>query len=261
MKKIYTLLFVVIIVAGGFTLFFRSEQIKSIVLDASYPVLKVANTVEEFFSFVLKHFQSQNSLVEENKMLQQKIELLKARIVQLRKAEIQNEKLKEILNFTEKHPDFSLKVARIIGYSPDNWSNFVIIDVGSFDGVKKGDVVVAGGYLIGQVYQVGAFSSSVILVSDKNFKISARCRKTREFVFFQGKNRQEGKLIFVKPEQDIRIGDIIETEGFDKIPSGIPIGRVKSISYVEGNFYKDVIVSLNLNPYKVEYVVVFLGKK
>ncbi|MBK3333166.1 rod shape-determining protein MreC [Persephonella atlantica] len=261
MKKIYALVFVSAVVAVSFLYFFRNEQLKGIILDASYPVFKMADTVEEFFLSVFKHFQSQSSIIEENRQLEKKIELLKARIIQLKKVEAENKKLKRLLQFTDKYPDYKLKVARIIGYSPDNWRDFVIVDAGSFDGIKKGDLVVANGLLLGQVYQVGAFSSSVILVSDKNFRISARCRKTGEFVFFQGKDRKEGRLMFVKPEQDIRIGDVVETEGFEKVPSGVPIGKIKSVSYVEGNFYKNVTVSLSLNPYSIEYVVIFSGKK
>ena len=261
MRKRYIIGFLVFLVLGGVIFSFKNGQIKEIVLDASYPILKAINLVESSFTDIFLYFQSKNSLIEENKELEKKIELLKARIIQLNKVEAENRKLRQILSFTQKYPEYNLKVVRIIAYSPDNWSSFIIIDAGSSDGIKKGDIVVANGFLLGQVYQVGAFSSSAILVSDKNFRISARCRKTREFVFFQGKNRFEGKLIFVRPEQDIRIGDVIETEGFDKAPSGIPIGVIKSVSYVEGDFYKDVTVSLNINPYDTEYVVVFSGKK
>ncbi len=261
MKKKHLLILLFLVLVGGIVFFFRNGQFKEVTLDAFYPILKTANVVEEFFETALLYFKSQNSLIEENQQLHRKMELLKAHIIQLKKLEIENKELKRILNFIDKYPEFDLKIARVIGYSPDNWSNFIIIDAGSFDGIKKGDIVVSDGFLLGQIYQVGAFSSSVVLVSDKNFKISARCRKTREFVFFQGKNREEGRLIFVRPEQDIRIGDVIETDGLGKVPSGIPIGVVNSVSYVEGNFYKDVTVSLNLNPYNIEYVVIFSGRK
>ncbi|MDQ7056440.1 MAG: rod shape-determining protein MreC [Persephonella sp.] len=137
MKKIYVLIFISAVVAVSFLYFFRNEQLKGIVLDASYPVFKVADTVEGFFLSVFKHFQSQSRIIEENRQLQKKIELLKARIIQLKKVETENKRLKRLLQFTDKYPDYRLRVARIIGYSPDNWRNLLLLMAGSFDGIKR----------------------------------------------------------------------------------------------------------------------------
>lgn len=112
------------------------------------------------------------------------------------------------------------------------------------------------------MYSVGPFSSSVLLVSDKNFRIPARTRKTRELVFFQGKDLKSGVLKYVKPQQDIRIGDIIETTDVGKnYPPGIPIGKIKSINYEEGDFFKNVDIKLDINPLSVEYVVVITKRE
>ncbi|WP_457639730.1 rod shape-determining protein MreC [Persephonella sp.] len=261
-KKLIAAGVAVVLLAVGGTAVIKLPLLKSIALDASQPFLTAVNFVSDTFSRVLYYFSSKNQLIEENKKLQQKVELLKAQVVYLKSVEKENAHLREIVNFISRIPQFQFKTGKIIGYSPDNWSSYVVINLGSADGIKRGDVVIANGYLFGEVYQVGLYSSSVVLTSDKNFKISARCRKTGEAVFFQGKNTQEGVLLYVKPHQDIRIGDIVETDSLNrKIPSGIPIGTVKTVSYVEGNFYKDVSVSLPLNPWEIEYVVVVLGEK
>jgi len=261
-KRLFIYILTVLALISGGTFIVKTDFIKSIALDASYPFLKSVSEIKEFAVFLTQLFGSKSSLINENKKLQQEVEILKAQIIYLKNIENENKNLKKILNFIKKKPEFSFKTGKIIGFSPDNWNRFVIINTGSTDGIKKGDVVVANGYLFGEIYQVGAFSSSVILTSDKNFMISARCRKTREAVYYRGKNINEGKLIYVKPEQDIRIGDVVETAGFESgIPEGIPIGTIKSVSYEEGNFYKDVTVSLNINPLEIEYVVVISRKE
>ncbi len=261
-KRLYIYVFtVLILLAGGFFVV-KTDLVKSIALDASYPFLRSVSELKDFAIFLTQILSSKDSLINKNKKLQQEIELLKAQIIYLKNIESENNNLKKILNFVSNKPEFSFKTGKIIGYSSDSWNGFVIINIGSTDGIKKGDIVVANGYLFGEVYQVGAFSSSVILTSDKNFMISARCRKTREAVFYRGKNTKEGKLLYVKPEQDIRIGDVVETAGFESgIPEGIPIGTVKSVSYDEGNFYKNVSVSLNINPLETEYVIVLSRKE
>ncbi|WP_293442430.1 rod shape-determining protein MreC [Persephonella sp.] len=261
-KRLIIYIFLIVFLLSGGTFIIKTGLIKSIVLDASYPFIKSVAEIKEFFDFLAEMIRSQKDLIQQNKKLQQEVEILKAQIIYLKNIENENKNLKKMLNFVKERSDFSFKAGKIIGYSPDSWNGFVIINLGSMDGIKKGDIVVANGYLFGEVYQVGAFSSSVILTSDKNFMISARCRKTREAVFYRGKNTKEGKLLYVKPDQDIRIGDIVETAGFESgIPEGIPIGTVKSISYDEGNFYKDVSVSLSLNPLEIEYVIVLSRKE
>ena len=258
-KKLILISLIFLLVIGGGLLVVRTDFVKGLALDVSYPFMYAFDKVSGFFDYISQMIASKTELIQENNNLQQKLELLKAQIIYLKRLEDENAELKKQLNVVNRYPNFRLITGRIIGYSPDNWSEYVVINIGEKDGIKEGDIVVSNGYLFGQVYQVGKFSSSVILISDKNFRISARCRKTREFVLFQGKNEKEGQLIFVKPEQDIRIGDIVETSGVEnKIPEGIPIGEISSVSYEEGNFYKNVSVSLKINPFKTEYVVVFI---
>lgn len=261
-KKVLISVFSAVLLLLVGTFIVRTDFVKSTALDASQPFLNAVSNFSRFLNYLFEMYSSKDKLIQENENLQKKVELLKAQIIYLKKLENENLKLKQITNFVKRYPEYSFKTGRIIGYSPDNWNSFVVINLGKNDGIKTGDIVVSDGYLLGEVYQTGMYSSSVILVSDKNFRISARCRKTREAVFYQGKNRKEGRLLYVRPEQDIRIGDIIETSGIDSgIPEGIPIGTVKSVSYEEGDFYKDVSVKINVNPMEVEYVVVISRKE
>ncbi|WP_457641385.1 rod shape-determining protein MreC [Persephonella sp.] len=253
------LLVLVFIIAVYFFVFPRS---KGVVLTVFHPLFKGMEIIHEGAISIADVLKSNYELTKENKNLKKEIERLKGEIALLKQYEIENKELAKIANFKKKVKGFNLVTGKVIGFSPDNWSNFLIIDLGKKSGIKKGNLVISDGYLLGIVSHVGMFSSSILLVSDKNFKIPARTRKTREFVFFQGKDLKTGILKYVKPEQDIRMGDIIETTNIDKeYPSGIPIGKVKSIDYEEGDFFKNVDISLDINPFAVEYVVVITNKK
>ncbi len=204
--------------------------------------------------------------MEQNEQLKNELDIAKMKLIELKNYENENAELKKLLNFVQElkkstKQNLNFVGGKVIGYSGDNWINSIIIDVGSSSNIKEGDLVVADGYLVGIVSEVGQFSSSVLLVSNKNFKITCRTKKTREVCFFQGVDNNTGRLNFVKPEQDIRIGDIIETTNLDGKPQGIPIGVVKEVSYEEGNFFKDVKIKLFLYPYSLEYVMVLIGSE
>ena len=214
--------------------------------------------IAEIGSDLVQTMESKSKLLEENEELKRKIDLLELKIVQYKNLEIENTKLKKLLNFINRINTQKLDyiTGKVIGYSGDNWINSLIINLGSNDGIKEGDIVVADGYLAGVVSEVGLFSSTVLLTSNKNFYLTVRTKKTREIAFFQGIDINSGILKYVKPEQDIRIGDIVETAGIDGYPAGIPIGMVKEVYYEEGNFFQDIKVKLFLYPYNLEYVVV-----
>ncbi len=242
------------------------SSVKGIVLTITYPIQYITYNVIEFVDETITIVKDNKKLLEQNKQLKSELDLLKIQLIELKNLENENLKLKNLLNFIQdlqkkSKRDLIFVSSKVIGYSGDNWINSIIIDVGNSSGIQEGDLVIANGYLVGIVSEVGQFSSSVLLVSNKNFKITCRTRKTREVCFFQGVDNKTGKLNFVKPEQDIRIGDIIETTNLDNKPSGIPIGVIKEVSYEEGNFFKDVKVKLFLYPYSLEYVVVLLNNR
>ncbi|WP_456402186.1 rod shape-determining protein MreC [Persephonella sp.] len=259
-KKFLAVFFIIVSISAAYLIIFPYS--KGAVLTLFHPFIKGIDSIYTGISSIFTSLENNYKIQKENRELKKEIEKLKTELTILKKYEIENKKLSEILNFKKKFRNFRLVTGKVIGFSPDNWSNFIIINLGRKSGITKGDVVVSDGYLLGVVYNVGVFSSSVLLVSDRNFKIPARTRKTRELVFFQGKDLKSGILRYVKPQQDIRIGDIIETTNVGKnYPEGIPIGKIVSINYEEGNFFKNVDIKLDINPLSVEYVVVITKKE
>ncbi|NPA51887.1 MAG: rod shape-determining protein MreC [Aquificae bacterium] len=239
-------------------------EVKNIFLTIVYPVQKVSSGIYSFYKDKVTLLKDKSKLIEENKLLKQELDYLRFKIIELKNKEIENEQLKKLLNFTEKNKDIFKKLyyisGKVIGISPDSLFEFVVINLGKLDGVEEGNFVISNGYLAGILNQVSRYSSSVLLVTNKNFKTTVRLRNTREIAFFQGLNKKYGVLKYVKPEQDIRVGDVVETVGFDEYPAGIPIGIVDDIVYEEGNFFKTIKVKVFLNPTKLEYVLVLKKK-
>ncbi len=257
-KRIFFAVFLVIL----FSLYVFVPKFRASTYDIITPFLKGIMILSEKAENTVKLIEDKYSLIKENKTLKEKIEILKAEIVSLKFLELENQRLREIVHFSHLFPGYEYISAKIIGYSPDNLSKVVFIDAGEKNGISKGDLVVSNGLLFGIVLETGKYSSKVLLITDKNFKITARTRKTREIVFYQGFDNRKGILKLVKPEQDIRIGDIVETAMVDgSYPEGIPIGRISSIEYKEGEFFKKVYVSVEISPYSTEYVVVIKRKK
>ncbi|RUM61794.1 MAG: rod shape-determining protein MreC [Persephonella sp.] len=259
MRKVflYFISFIIFILLATFIL----NKAKIVSFSIVAPILNGISYVDEKINDFLKYIEEKGELIEENKKLKYEVEKLKAKIIHLKSVQYQNMKLKEILRFKENYPRFIIRAGKVIGYSPENWTEFIYINLGKEDGVSKGDLVISNGHLIGIIFDSVNNYSTVMLISNKNFRIPIRTRKTRELAIYQGSNLSYGYLKYVKPEQDIREGDLIETTDIDnRYPAGIPIGVVKSVSYKEGEVFKNVKVEINLNPLNLEYVIVVIGK-
>ncbi len=92
-------------------------------------------------------------LREENQRLQIENQMLKEY-----KAEAQ--RLEKILQFkTAQNDKFQLMSARVIARSPNNWYNYIIIDCGLEDGLKKDMPVISPQGLVGRVATVSQNSA------------------------------------------------------------------------------------------------------
>ncbi len=235
-------------------------QIKVISITILSPIFNGISYIEEKIDETVNLIKDKNEIIQENKRLKKEVEILKEKIMELKYVEYENKELRKLVRFEERYKGYKKITGKVIGFSPDNWSKYIFIDLGENDGIKIGDLVIADGRLIGKVKEVGKNMSTVLLISDAKFSIPARTRRTRERVIYAGKNLKFGVLKNTRPEQDIRIDDIVETREIENYPAGIPIGVVKKVNYVEGSLFKNVIVEINLKPLKLEYVIVITGK-
>ncbi|WP_297887609.1 rod shape-determining protein MreC [Sulfurihydrogenibium sp.] len=218
---------------------------------------KAISSIVESFNNLFVYLQDKKSLLEENKSLKKQIEILKLENQKNFYLEKENEALKKMLDFKNYYGFSHVLVGKVIGFSPDNWVDGFFIDLGKKENIKEGDLVVAGGYLIGIVKVVGQNFSEVMSVNDKNFKITVRTRKTGEICFYNGLDYKKGVLKYVRPEQDIRFSDVVETTVINSSnPEGIPIGIVRKISTKEGEFFREIEIETFYYPYSLNYVLV-----
>lgn len=232
-------------------------KLKFIPLNILYPFQYGVNFVIETFDNSLKLLKDKKELINKANKLELENQKLKLEIIKYQN-EIENVKMvMPIISFVDKYKIKNYTVAKVIGFSPDNWNQSFYIDKGKNDNIKVGDLVVSNGYLIGIVEIVGSYSSEVMSISDKNFKISVRTRKTQEICFSQGLENRKGILKYVRPEQDIRIGDILETTVVNsEATEGIPVGIIRKIAPKEGEFFREIEVETFYYPYNLNYVLV-----
>jgi rod shape-determining protein MreC len=137
---------------------------------------------------------------------------------------------------------YAPKEARVYQRSPSTWTQTVLIDKGSSDGLKVDQPVLNGEGLVGRIEAVSSGNAQVMLLTDPEFGVSAKVATSQEPGTLGPVQGAPGDLLLdnlAKP-QDVHKGDLIITAGtttsrlVSPFPPGIPIGNVSRIDLGEG---------------------------
>ena len=115
------------------------------------------------------------------KTLQQQNESLQSEINELRYANLamaeiyaENQRLREMLNYKNAHPEQRLVVSKVLGRTPGELSDSLYIDKGTDDGVQQDMAVVTVNGLVGLVDEAYPSSARVTLVTSTRCNVGAR---------------------------------------------------------------------------------------
>lgn len=137
---------------------------------------------------------------------------------------------------------------------PFNFRNELVIGAGSDDGVEKGDAVVFGKFIIGEVKDVYTGQSVARTVFDGKFQASVRVGISGYDALFRG--GLEPILTLVPKDAVIKEGDIIYavSPGF---PYGFAMGEIGGAAPSDDRFFQaaNVRVSYDVNLVKAVFVV------
>ena len=217
---------------------------------ASRAVKGVRETWRNYFSLV--------SVAEENQRLKQLLGKASEDGILQRELDLENNRLRDLLVFQRSLPNPAI-AAQIIAKDPSAWFNTVIIDKGAADGLRKGLPAVTSRGIAGQVVEVSAHQSKLMLIIDRNSAVDALVQRTRSRGIVKGAARDECYLDYVMHEDDMRVGDGVVSSGFDGVyPKGLLIGSVSAINFQGSDFFKEVRVTPSVDFDTLEEVLVIL---
>jgi len=167
--------------------------------------------------------------------------------------------LRTMVNDTVKSQQYSYITARVINNSVNRRSNYLTLDKGSMQGIRKDMGVISSAGVVGIVKDVSDHYCTVMSVLHKNTRISTRFKKNNYFgsLVWDGADSREATLLEVAKHVKFTIGDTLVTTVYSAIfPEGILVGTVKHSEIKAGdNFYK-ITVSLSTNFSNLSHVYI-----
>ena len=105
------------------------------------------------------------TVYEQNKMLKSEVEQLRALNLQSNELASENERLRTMLAYKQASTQFDLVIASVIARDSVTWTNTIMINRGTTDGLKK-DMAVITSQGVGNVVEAFSSSAKVELILD-----------------------------------------------------------------------------------------------
>jgi rod shape-determining protein MreC len=156
--------------------------------------------------------------------------------------------------------------AKVISNSTNKRNNFLMINKGSYQGIKNHMGVILGNRIVGQVVGVSTHFSWIMSMLNKESRISGKIKKNNQLVNIEwpGGNYRHGSVKEIPKHVEVRIGDTIITSGnSDIFPEGILIGTISDYTVAQDeNFnYATILFSTDFNSLGYVEIVVDLMRQ
>ena len=184
---------------------------------------------------------SHQQLIQDNEALRRENLLLQAKQQKFDAINEENARLRRLLNASER-TTAQVKIARLLSVDLDPYTQRIVINQGKRDGAYLGQPVIDANGLLGQVIQVGPFSSEVLLISDPGSAVPVIDVRSGLRLLAVGTGQSDSLGLRSAPNTaDIRVGDQIVTSGLGgRFPPDYPVCKITSIARTPGDPFAQV---------------------
>jgi rod shape-determining protein MreC len=239
----------------------NTQAVENLILRPVTPVQDHLSSLANDFSDLVQTFRDIQELRRRNEELQSLANSLMIENVHLKELESENEALRQLLQFTQANPTDSFRAAEVVGHvigqDPSNFLRYIIIDVGTGDGVAKGMPVLTDRGLVGRIVEVSSRSSKVLLINDVSSSVNAIIQSSRATGIVEGK--ADGGLVmkYIPQSVKVNVGDIILTSGLGAtFPKRLVIGQVTAVHKRDIELFQQAEIKPTVDFDRVEIVLV-----
>lgn len=222
----------------------RQPLLESVRYAASYvlyPAHQLATMPVGLVNWLDEQTSTHTYLSEQNRQLTARNLVLEMKAQRLASLEAENIELRELLSASEQVDD-SVLVSTVIAVDPDPYSNLILVNKGSEDGVFKGQPVLDAHGLLGQVIDVLPTQSRVMMIADSNHAMPVQVNRNGVRAIATGVGSLDRlELIYVPNTADIQVGDLLVSSGLGgRYPRGYPVAVVEDVTHTDGDMFASV---------------------
>lgn len=255
---ILVLVALILIFVSAFTTWLN--PVRSLALDLVAPLYRVTDLPSRIGEWTRTSFADREDLLSEIQRLQDENLILEGRSQTMADVAAENTRLRQLLNAAEL-VQARVLIAELIGVPPDVETHRIIINRGRLQDLSPGQPVIDNQGVIGQVTDVSADSSVVLLISDRSSAVPVQISRNGLRAIAEGSGAYDGLRLRNLPSTfDVQLGDQLVTSGLgDRFPKGYPVGEVVSINQSNSSPYLDVQVQPAASLQSVRHMLILFA--
>jgi rod shape-determining protein MreC len=196
------------------------------VTDLAAPVLQLMAVPARHVASGIDGLAALGDLRRENERLSAENAVLLDWYREAERLRAENRALRDLTRLRPR-PEAQMVSARVIVDPGGAFVDSLLIDAGAADGVAKGQAVLVGAGLVGQVVETGAHSARVLLITDLSSRVPVRLRESRATAVLAGRNDRRPALRYLPEGVEPAPGELVLTSGLGGLfPPDLPIARV-----------------------------------
>jgi rod shape-determining protein MreC len=215
------------------------------------------------------------SVVAERDRLVEEVAGLRGEVRRLEGLARANDELRDLLGFA-RSTGFPVVPCEVIAREDAyGWWQTIRLDRGNSSGIRENMAVITPAGLVGRTMDVSADSCDVLLVSDRNCKVSVRFDRTGSFGILRGGgitrrgvhqldllcNVAPYAVDYVPKDIALKTGDVVVTSGLGgTYPPDIPVGTVRRAFPDETGLYQHAEVVPLADLARLRHVLVVVGR-
>jgi rod shape-determining protein MreC len=202
------------------------------------------------------------SLRQRNAELEGEVADLQAQVIQLQQEVGQTQILAALVDFEQANPENRYKPAAVIGRDPSPFLHFVIINIGSNDGILRGMPVVTNQGLIGRVDAVIADAARVQLITDPASTVNVRLQNAETQASLVGSVAGDVTLEQIPQAITVQRGDLVLTSGLGGgYPPDLIVGQVINVRSRDFDLFQQATVQPVVDFNRLVIVLVIVNFK
>ena len=202
------------------------------------------------------------SLRQRNAELEAEVADLQTQIIELEQQVTETEILSALVDFARANPENTYKAATIIGRDPSPFLHYVIINIGSNDGILPGMPVVTQQGLVGRIDAIIGEAARVMMVNDPASAVNVRLQNANTEAMLVGSLTGDLSLDMISQDATIETGDVILTSGLGGgYPPNLLVGQVVSVRKLDYELFQQASVQPVVDFSQVQFVLVITNFK
>ncbi|MFK5970565.1 MAG: rod shape-determining protein MreC [Candidatus Marithrix sp.] len=218
--------------------------VRTYLLGVVYPLQYLVDMPIKIGQWLSKSASSRNQLLNENTKLRTENLQLQVALQKFEHLKNENKRLRYLLD-SSKEVGERVQVAEVLAVDLEQSRRNILINKGKNSNVFINQPVIDAKGVMGQITQIGLFSSVVMLITDPEHELPVQVVRTGLRTIAKGMGTLNRlSLLYLSNtglNTGIKVGDLIVTSGIgQKFPKGYPVGTVIEVTPDIGKPYAQV---------------------